>query len=382
MEEVQKKFSFTILVVAIVFTVAFIAAGLFLLRTHLMNQNTSVDYTLSDVPYYGIYNSFFHADSLTATTIYSVLRYWGDQRFSLTDLKTKFGSTQDSLQEAKAFFEENGYRVVGEITSDKSSGDQEQLLGLIRKYVNSKKQTPVIVFQHRSINDLSISGPRLVIGISDTKKEITVHDHDFGNYYVISFADFAKMSQGKTEALVVQPDKNIQSTLKKTTSENQPYKKRYAGMSETGTLFMYGANAELALRQQNFTEAASLLEKLISDDRFNNLPPAVQVKIYSNYARVLFWEGEFDKSIDILLSKAIPLNNDLDQPYEGWTAQEEVFKVYPHNEASFTAPYTVLANDYIAQEKYTDAKQALTKALEIWPGDSYARGLLQPLLSN
>ncbi len=200
-----------------------------------------VNYLIKGVPYNGIYNLFFErADSTLISSMMDILGYWGDKRITLSQLLEKFPppditrkpAPPASIQDVKKFFEENGYETYYWTSTDSGKEIKE-----IKKFVNSVKKIPVVVYQKRSFDEESSAKAfRVVIGIFDRDKKVIVHDHNFGNNYEISYQDFEKMFRNDARViLAVWPSDKIKGQIAGP-NYNAPYPSRLEAMDRVGNI--------------------------------------------------------------------------------------------------------------------------------------------------
>jgi len=335
------------------------------------------NYLIPGVPYYGIYNHFFNADSLAVTSVADVLGYWGDKRFSLQDLTGRFSASVNEGNEDNAttttfnstlniqkFFQDNGYETF-RWASNEPGGE----IGQIKKFVNSKQKIPVIVYQKRSENPQRLSrGFRVVIGIFDRGKKIISHDHDFGNNYEISYEDFEKMFSDNSRAvLAVWPSKELLSRIDGPNYSLQ-YPARLAIMDELGELMIKGADALNFYKQEDYEKAFHLQQEFVSDQKFNDFSPALRVRFYSFLAHLNILLGDYDGAIELIINKILPINENLSQPYGEWTEQIDYFKKNENRtEDKSGTPYSLLAKAYYFKGDQEQALENLEIALRINP---------------
>lgn len=164
----------------------------------------AVNYLISGVPYNGVYNLYFReANTSEISSVLDILDYWGDKRFSISDLRREFLYSESAtstvfspppsvnISEIQNFFIRNGYKTSGWLSVEASNVIKE-----IKQFVNSEKKVPVIILTIRTLdekNNISLVNFQVVIGIFDNSQKVIVHDHYYGNNYEISYTDFTKM---------------------------------------------------------------------------------------------------------------------------------------------------------------------------------------------
>ncbi len=309
-----------------------------------------VNYLIPGVPYNGIYNLFFrNSDSLAMSSVLDILGYWGDNRFSTSQIREKliqpnassslayFAQYQllDTTLNIKNFFDANGYETYRWASSDLGNEIEE-----IKKFVNPQKKTPILVFQRRSLKIAEpISGLRVVIGVFDKDKKVIVHDHDLGNNYEISYKDFEAMFKPDARAiLAVWPSDNLKASLKGP-DLSVSYSQRTEAMNKTGDLLVEkGAVSVYYGIVNNPLKNIEILQKMIGDLNFKYFPPAFQVVELSVLANYYLRIDEPEKAIELINEHTLPLNHDLNKPFLGWV-------VLPVDK--YVRPYFILSKAYL-----------------------------------
>lgn len=374
-----------ILIVATLIGLAIIAAALLFyyfyyypVQPKISPTVSQVNFLIPGVPYYGFYNHFFDGDVDTATAIADVLGYWGDSRFKLPELANKFPQSVSekqakwTIEQIQSFFQDNGYETIS-MMSDKPGQEVEQ----IKKYVNPEKKIPVIISQESSpyfatssslIASNSLFTDRVVIGVFDNEKKVIVHDHRFGNNYEISYKDFELMfpRPGQYSAmLVVWPSADLKPKLTGP-DYNAPYPPRIEAMDNVGEIMVKGAIAMRMGLDKKYVEALELYKEFINDPKLNYFPPFHRVLFYSTLARLYLLAQKPDEAIAVIVNKALPLNHDLDQAYNGWTEQVNFFK-NGYLENRIVSPYYYLGKAYLLKGDKKLAKDNFEEALKINP---------------
>ncbi len=326
----------TLIVLAVILVIA-AAAGVYLLYL----RSVQVNYLIPGVPYNGIYNLYFQrADSSAISSVMDILGYWGDDRFSVSKLKEIFmspvGTTSPAIFTPKRavntltirkFFEDNGYQAY-QWTSPNPGNEVKE----IKKFVNSKNKIPVIIMQRRLSNDAeSVFGFRVVIGVFDKDGKIITHDHDFGNNYEISYKDFEKMfNQNARTILAVWPSKELAGKIKGP-DYNAAYPQRLASMDKIGLLLVTkGVDGAASYRLHDYKKASEYFQEMTDSPDFEYFPAAFQVDVLSSLARSYVFLGEFNKAIKIMNERVLPLNQNLNKPFPGWTVLSVDRFVYPY----------------------------------------------------
>jgi tetratricopeptide (TPR) repeat protein len=321
----------------------------------------SINYLIPGVPYNGIYNLFFqNANSPEISSVMDILGYWGDERFTLADLRQKF--LRPATSTIKGFFEENGYETYL-WNSFESGGEIKE----IKKFVNKDKKTPVIVFQKRSLNSSSI-GPRVVIGIFDNEKKVVVHDNLLGNNYKISYQDFEKMFTNNSRAiLAVWPSDAIKGLIKGP-DYTKPYPARLEAMDKLmPVLISLSEASRYRFEEATIEKSIAAYKEAIENPNFQYFPQAFQVDILSEYANNYIRLKRFDDAIKIINEQILPINKNLSEAPAGWY-------VLPLDE--FARPYFLLSFAFfqkgqkdlaIANYKKYKEKTALTASVVNYP---------------
>lgn len=347
----------------IILAVFIVGAGLF-----FYFYSPEVNYLIPGVPYYGFYNHYFDTSSSVATIPASILDYWGDARFSLADLKKNLTTDKYSdykFSNIRKFFEDNGYA-----TSYWTSTSTKDVIPRLKGFINPEKKIPVIVLQKKYLDPGSLNGYRLVIGISDKDKKVIVHDYDFGNNYEISYDNFEAMFNSNGRAfLAAWPSEDLMSKLKRP-DYVKPYPERLPIMDSNGKMLAEVSTAVFDYNfTQNFEEALRIYQKFVNDPNFNNFPPAHRVSFYSSLAAIYIALNNLDKAIEIITSQAMPLNNNLNQPYNGLTEQVDFFKANNYTENKLETPFYMLGRAYLLKGDKKSAQKNFEEALKINPSN-------------
>ncbi len=330
-----------------------------------------INHLIAGVPYNGFYNLYFQqANSTAISSIMDILGYWGDKRFSLSDIKEKFPLQEIfSTIDIKDFFEENGYLAYRSLLPEE--GDQ---LEEIKKFVNPEKNWPVIIFQKCSLNPGStVSRFRVVIGLFDKDQKVIVHDHYFGNNYEISYDDFENMFQSEARAiLAVLPSDELNGVIEGPDYQAS-YPARLEEMDKVGNLLTTKALEGIEYLTSDETEkGASLYKEFVDHVDFKYLPAAFQVSILSFWANHYINSGQqADEAIRIITERVLPLNHDLAEPIEGW---------FVPSQDKLATPYFILAKAYLQKDQRELALQNYEemKKIEV----SFNQDLYQSMLEE
>lgn len=368
--------------VFLIVLILFAVAGGFFYYFYYDNR-AQVNYLIPGVPYYGFYNYFFDADSAAFTSTADILGYWGDG-VNPPDLLDKFikgdSNTGDRAKRAlqiqeinlnslqiRSFFQERGYETYRYVSAQAGNEINE-----IKKFVNSDKKIPVIVYQKRSIDPTRTTyGFRVVIGVFDSEKKVIVHDHDLGNNYEISYQDFEKMFDSNSRVvLAVWPSEKLLATLKSPDYTN-PYPKRLNAMNNAGELLIKAGNALWLNRNQKYEEALKLYKEFITDPKIEYFPPAYRVAFYVFLAQLYVQVDKIDEAIKVLNEKALPINHDLTQSYDDWEK--------PLDKDKFAKPYYILGDIYQKKGNKKLARENFEEVLKIYPDDKTTQEALSKL---
>ena len=154
-----------------------------------------VNYLIPGVPYHGYYNHFFDAFASPVMSTAMILGYYGDSRFSLKELMDEqyfrrgsgfFRYGKFDLGDLGSFLKERGYEVW-------FADPRKSVLGEIKKFVNPKRNVPVVVVLRSSGSpEAQASDFGLVIGIFDKNRKVVLHDFLYGNNYEVAYDDFTQ----------------------------------------------------------------------------------------------------------------------------------------------------------------------------------------------
>lgn len=248
-----------------------------------------------------------------------ILGYWKDSRFNnISDLVTNINNAASSSlvikYTVKKSFEDNGYETYRWESAAGPGGEISQ----IKKFVNSSKKIPVLIYQRRSLDESNLPPDwRLVIGIFDHDKKVIVHDYYFGNNYEISYENFEKMFDKDGAILAVWPSDKIKGVIKGP-NYSLLYPQRTEAMGKLGPLALRLPEIALYVRAGDFEKAATSYKKLVDDPSFEYFPPAFRVFILSSYASDRIALKQYDEAINLINERVLPLNQNLNKAPEGW----------------------------------------------------------------
>ncbi len=280
-------------------------------------QMQKVNYLILGVPYNGIQNLFFqNANAPIIAPVMDILGYWGDERFSLDNLKQwlPVSATSSLPGTITSFFKQNGYETDLRIISGTGGG-----INQIKKFVNPTKKIPVIVFQKRSLDPASsAAAPRVVIGVFDDEKKVIVHDIALGNNYEISYSDFENMFSDKAKSiLAVWPSEDLKKVIK-SPDYSAVYPPRTESMGKLGPLLLKLADTSFYNLASNVEKEIAVYKDIIDDENFKYFPPAFQISVLFRSAMAYIQINKFDEAISIINNRALPLNKNLNELIEGW----------------------------------------------------------------
>lgn len=336
------------IIILLIIVLALLSGGLY-----FYFQLVRVNYLIPGVPYNGIYNLFFQgANTSEISSILDILGYWGDKKFSVSNLRQNFSparlatSTPISLTRQKSeiqnFFIENGYETSGWL-----SVVSDDVIKEIKQFVNPKKKIPVIIFARRPLdpeNSIFLFTPQVVIGVFDSSQKVIVHDHFYGNNYEISYGDFRKTQLAAGGMLAIWPSDKIKGSIEGP-NYNLVYPQRLESMNKAGALL---ATKDLLVFRFRWgwedagERAIAVYKDFVNDPNFKYLPPAFQIARLTNFARLYVELNQPDEAVKILNEQVLPLNKNLIQMHQGWS---DIFS------DEFSVPYYILSLAYLKEGK-------------------------------
>lgn len=336
------------------------------------NQNNK-EHLIMGVPYWGIYTGT-EINSAQAFAVYTILQYWGDNRFTPKDIAAIFPSEMwlgTSDMTVEDFFRENGYEVqsLPHMNISEIIPVLEQNIPVI----STLRLTP-------DYENASIGTERVVIGYSNKEEEVIVHDNSFGNNYVLSYSDYARMREGFASGLLVKPAAELAATLTPP-DRTTPYPARSAAMDSESmrriVLLWLGVamNIKISteLRVPTAAESAALLEKMLAEPDFEKLHPAARMNASFTLARAYTLRlNEHQKAIDVLETFTLPLlGTDFSQPFGDW---DRKIPADVYNAPLYTSqPWVLLGLAYERLGDLDAAKEAYGRAVDANPNDEDAR---------
>lgn len=362
-----------------------IGAGIYLFSTYTNNTMDNrdaeafvattlpPDHLIPAVPYHGQYLGGL-LSSQESTSVKSILSYWNDTSVSDETLLATFEPTSADAVEALTiftvadFFRSRGYEArVSKLT------DPQELKSLIANNI------PVYVQQYLSLEDeLGIYSKRVYIGYDDVRQVFITHDNNFGNNYEISYAQFALLSDETNRFLAVMPaGYDLQEEPSLPSANAGTYPDRLNIMDDLAL-----RDIQIKIMQVNYyinrfatqgiegaTESVALLEEILAHRAFDELHPAARVQ--QSYLLTSFYTKETPnraRAIEILETITIPLleQYDFSQPFGEWGRVVDP-SVYASNPFWSAFPWTRLGYFYLEENETEKARQAFTKALELFP---------------
>jgi len=329
-----------------------------------------VNYLIPGVPYFGIYDGLIDYHNNLVTNALMIMRYYGDERFSPGELVERLplntGGLPDDLDRLEEFF------VEGEYETERIYLDEGKEIDGIKKFVN--KKVPVLVVQKRSPDPKATGNIlRLVIGVFDDEKKVVVHDYSYGNNYELSydqFLDLFKPLERKT-LFVVRPSGQLSNQLSRP-DDVAPYPDRIEAMDKLGSYYA-GTNADLHHQKVEFVaeakkdnkpelygEVLEIFQEQFLDERYNLQHPLAIIWSKSAYAQTLQAMGRYDEAIQSIVNEALPLNHDLDKPYDGWVITSGYIK-----NGKVAYPYLRLGHAYGLKGDFVKAFESFYSGFEI-----------------
>jgi hypothetical protein len=378
-----------LLVAAVIAVIVLLVAGFFLWRIWQKDKNVSTDYIIPNVPYFGIHNHKGNNNVLgpeTPSAVASILEYWNPGKNNLQEINdnvlaqlryqeesSKYLSDFDKIKEAVYTLGDYNSEVVNLKISD------------LKTYVNQTIRTPLLVFLPVKTDQpiiINYSPVSVLIGVKEKESKLVFHNFWLGNNLEISYEDYSKMIDRMTPImrnnyLVIQP-KNLKEKLKEVEGRrNTPYPPRTSIMERGSEMFKNYAIAEGGSIMDIEEPTKTYLEKIIQDPEFENyFPPYMKVLTYSRLAQMYLLGNKDNLTAIKYAQMSIDLNHNIDQPFKDWMGYECAFNKPSHYGES-SRPYVVMGDIQSKQNNISAAKDAYTKAFEIYPRSSVIRNKLQ-----
>ncbi len=352
--------------------IALIAAAILGGGVYFWMQSQS-KHLIAGVPYWGIYTGS-ELNSAPAFAVYTLLQYWGDNRFSSREIATKFPSEALGIVSTTTmsdFFKQNGY-----VVSSLPHTDPKDLFS----YIN--KDIPVIsTLRITPDHPNELGTERIIIGYSNPDEKIIVHDNQFGNNYELTYTEYERMRIGFSSALIVVPGPELAATLSQN-SRSTSYPARLGIMDSESiqritvkwleatalqTLLEKGASISVA------EDLAKLWEEILAEPDFEQLPPATRMRASFMLARTytLYLE-KHQEALDVLNTTTIPLmGTNFSESFGEWPAVKspEIYKIPLWT----SQPWVLLGLVHERLGNTEAARAAYSKAVEVNPEDSDAR---------
>lgn len=335
------------------------------------------EHLIKGVPYWGIYTGT-EMNSSHAFAVYTLLQYWGDNRFTPLEIAQLFPSELSGSGEVTIgdFFRDNGYNVEN-ITSNTASQ--------ISEYI--EKDIPLIAPLRLTPTDSQDTATyRVVFGYSNKKDALTVHDNLYGNNLEISYEEYGRMRFNMAPLIVVTPSEELKASLTgPDTSLEYPARKESMDSESMQKIVTKWFQINSLREEYNKTgnptgnAIAELGEAILSEPDFDKLHPAARVQISLLIARLYYGQlNNYERAREILTNVTTPLiGTDFSQPFGDWDRKisPEVYK----RPMWTSEPWIQLG---IVHERLGDieaARAAYQKAVEANPDDLNAQAQLQSL---
>lgn len=340
-------------------------------------DDSKEDFLILNVPYYGTFTAEPVASAQQAI-INMILGYWGDTRYSLEEVFKIFPigsrislltgtSSSAGPSQVVTFFQENGYEVRLDRFDPVSLDTLEQYL---------KKGIPVVVSVGHE-KEKKFYEPHLLIGIAHSRDSLIFHTQTRGNNYEIPFSDFIALLPENPNILIINP---LESTLKEpymrgSLISQTPYPQRL-GIMDSSTI----RNIQMQLIEvsgvEYIPEKILLLEKIVYDPGLDQFRPDGRLAVYIDLATAYIHAEKFNEAINLLITKAMPLNHDLDSSFNEWPAYKEA----SWQQGQWHLPWLVLGEAYYQKNEFAKAREAFNKALEIHPQSTHANAMLLKII--
>ena len=231
-----------------------------------------------------------------------------------------------------------------------------------------------------SRNDQDITVIRVVIGIDDKNRLVTVHDNIFGSTYKISYDEFLGLfPESNRGFLVITPSPTITELLQPQLNPS-PYLPRTSIMDNTSVrqlIFAWLRMDEKTIQGVPDSEILLGWLKISKDEAFPLLHPTARIIIYNRIARYYTLLHQYDEAINMLKNFSLPLyQEDIGASFNGWERSE----YDPAIAARFRSiPWDYLGKAYIGKGNILEAKSAFKEALRIDPTNPTAKDELTKL---
>lgn len=280
------------------------------------------EHLISGVPYAGSYLGT-EINSGAASSVYSLLQYWGDTKFNARDIARAFpyspfkmvrGTEKITYGDIYEFLSSNEYNIA--IPEFKTKGDVQLFID---------QDIPVIIGQRLTDEiEEDIQTMRLIIGYSDKTGEFITHDNNFGNNYRISYDEFFRLlNPGSNYLLIATPNARSRRQLNGPNT-NYEYPQRLSIMDSEGVRRIQISWTLIdTLMLQNppdYERVASIWESILSDSGFKELHPAGRYQASFQLGRIhTNFLNKHEDAIRIFEDVTIPLlSYDFSKAFGEW----------------------------------------------------------------
>jgi len=327
---------------------------------------------IQGVPYYGTYTA--EPVETSAQAAASVLfRYW-DKFFPLKrgDVAALFPKTRNAtLHDFVDAFNQYGY-----VTTVSSFKDVKDVLPYLQKEI------PVVV--ELKMDPERLDGPTgffVIIGYDVERDVYIVHENTYGNNYTIPRTEFSQWFAQDLHKrfLAVSPRGSLTDFLPDFEGAD-PYPVRLGLMNSEGMQDL-GINLEEIHYWENYYaeyDSTRLWESRIAHPAFAELIHRGRVLSMTSLGLEYVLRGTPDQAIALMYERAIPINQNLTEPFGEWPEFPDRFDleggvdVFPH-------PWIILGAAYLQKGDVDSAETAFQKVLELRPDDVYAQGRLNQI---
>lgn len=344
--------------IRIVFIIAVIAIGGVFYLLYLK----PMDYVIPGVPYYGQYTgNMLLSDSQAVAG--SLLGYWGDNKVGFDTVASALPLNQQVyFEQIAGFFQK--YNYTAEVRAFSSPSD-------FYSYVNPRTKTPIIVVfkipMPADLQDVRAYKYAILIGVLPSQQKLVLHDSIYGNNYLLDYSDFIKLTNGVIHKfLVVRPSLALLTELKPR-GEGKPYPARLPIMDDpdiidisTRWLVAGSLRVSTSTTTADIEKLKNQLETIVSRPGFPKLHPLTRIHIYVRLATAQRALKDYHGAISTIEKLALPLNHDLNQPYNGWARDSSMPK-------ELAIPWLSLEQTWRAAGNLSMAKQAFNHAIKINP---------------
>lgn len=378
-QEGQQKTSSNIFVVSIGVLIVLLVLGVYwLLGSENWRRMVPSSYVIPNIEYIGLYNHIgrnAYLGSSVSTSVATVLEYWNPGENNFDAIRRTLDTPENRTGGAsllKSIENLGDYEVYGESLEIRELG----------KYLNEKTRTPLLLYlpfdQDAPVGDTfaerKVSHMMLLIGKNDEEKQLTFHDYWFGSNYVLSYEEFDRLQDlerpnQRNYYIVVRPNDLSAALADVRSRQIAAYPARTKVMEQMVPLMNeYGVGYAYLLRGQY----ALSLEHFLNAERTTELstfaPPFVQTKLYYYMGLAYLNQKDLDKALEYA-QRAISVNKGIDEPFLDWPGYQFTMN-RPSSYGVDSLPYVLAGDIYVQLNRISDARDAYTKALEIYPKNS------------